>query len=128
MSVIVLVVVVVVISSFFVDVIVVMVVIMVVIVIVFVVMTMAVPMIMIMLIVRAVIMSMAPISVPRAFLSTSVDVTALTRVKDLNLNQVEKEGCNRDDEHDLTTDFRFFEETHGSFIEQPDCHYPDSEN
>ena len=89
---------------------------------------MAVPMNMIMLIVRAVIMCMAPIPVSRAFLSTSVYVAALSRVKDLNLDQVEKEGCNRDDEHYLTTDFWFFEETHGSFIEQPDCHDPDSEN
>jgi hypothetical protein len=57
------------------------------------------------------------VSVTGAFLTTSVDVTALTGVEDLDLNQVKEERQASDWHHDGTTDLRRVEEAPGSFVD-----------
>jgi hypothetical protein len=67
--------------------------------------------------------------VPGAFLAASVDVTALTGVKNLNLNQVkdERNACNR--QHDRATDLvSSVDQSLGRFVEKPYSHYPYRKN
>jgi len=64
-----------------------------------------------------------------AFLASSVDVTPLTRVKDLDLNQVEDERHAGNCQHDCATDFvTSVDQSLSCFVEQPDRHDPDRED
>ena len=57
-----------------------------------------------------------------------MDVATLTRVENLDLDQIEDEGEDSSAEHDSSSDLRWVKEALGCLIYQPDSHDPDRED